>query len=202
MKQAHILSEDEKRNFFRIDDIAILQYKPVNEETVRAQQLGTAAKHVDRLTLKARFDSMSRECQPMLKMIAKSNGRIADYLEIIDQKINMLSECVLEDELSEMNVEPQHINIGAGGLSFSTAAPIMTGAMLELRMVLLPENTGIFSYVRVVMCSKLEEATEDCHQYRVALEFINMEDDVRDLITKHVLCKEQRMLTSEHSAGT
>ena len=200
MKQAHVLTESEKRNYFRIDDMAIIKHRQVTDEHVCSQQYRQEQARVNKLTLKARFESMSREMQPLLRMIDKSNSKIASYLQALDNKLNLLSEYMIECEMEDMNIEPQHINLGAGGISFTSACPVMTGAMLELRMVMLPENTGIFTYARVVSCSKLDAPNEAQHQYRIGLEFINMEDDVRDLITRHVLHKEQCRLQQHRNA--
>ncbi len=194
MKNAHILSDNEKRSFFRIDDVAIIKHRQVTEEQVSSEEYRHEQARVNKLTLKARFDSMTREMQPLLKIIDKSHSKIAQYLDALDRKLNLLSEYVIECAMEDMNIKPQHINLGAGGISFTSSCPVMIGAMMELRMIMLPENTGIFTYARVVTCSKLDEPNEDNHQYRIALEFINMEDDVRDLITRHVLFKEQSML--------
>ena len=106
----------------------------------------------------------------------------------------MLSEYVIESEIENMDVKPQHVNIGAGGISFTAKKPLLAGAMMETRLILLPENTGVFSYAKVVSCSKLDEPHEDAHSYRIALEFIKMDDNVRDLITRHVLCREQEIV--------
>ena len=200
MKQARLLSEDEKRRYFRIDDVAIIKHRQVTDEHISSEAYRHEQARLNKLTLKARFETMTREMKPLLKMIDKSNSRIARYLESLDNKLNLLSEYVIECAMEDMAIEPQHINIGAGGVSFTSETPIMIGATLELRMVMLPENTGIFTYARVVTCNRLEQVSEDGHQYRVALEFVSMEDDVRDLITRHVLAKEQVRLREENHA--
>ncbi len=202
MKQAHVLSDTEKRSFFRIDDVAIIKHRQVSEEHVTSEAYRHEQARVNKLTLKARFESMSREMQPLLKVIDKSHSKIARYLEALDRKLNLLSEYVIECEMEDMNIEPQHINIGAGGVSFASPCPVMVGSMLELRMILLPENTGIFTYARVVTCSKLDKKDDEQNQYRIALEFVNMEDDVRDLITRHVLFKEQSLLQQKKAEAS
>lgn len=197
MKQAHVLNETEKRNYFRIDDVAILHYKQISAETMVSADNRIEQATINKLTMKARFDSMTRELQPLLKMVAKSNSSMSHCLKTIDTKLNMLSEYVMESEIEDMNVKPQHVNIGAGGLSFSALSPLLAGAMIETRLVLLPENTGVFSYARVISCSKLDQVNEEGHQYRLGIEFVNMDESVRDLITRHVLCREQELLHNE-----
>ena len=92
MKQAHVLDEDEKRAYFRIDDVAILNYKQVSMDCLQSADSRVDQAAINKLTMKARFDSMTRELQPLLKMIAKSNTSVSRCLETIDKKLNMLSE--------------------------------------------------------------------------------------------------------------
>lgn len=181
--------QDEKRSFFRIDDLALLQLREVSSDEV-SRLSAEDQLSIDKLTLKARFDSISRELRPLHNIITSKSTHMAEYLAALDNKLNLLSEFIMQVEKSEMDVESQQVNIGAGGVSFIHGSPIMIGAMLELRLVLLPEDAGVFSYARVVSCSRMEE----CDGYRVALEFIGMDDEVRDLITRHVLLREQEEL--------
>jgi c-di-GMP-binding flagellar brake protein YcgR len=180
----------EQREYFRIDDVAIVQYRVVPDDEYRNLG-GVVAGISDKLTLKAKFDCMSRQLQPLYRTIVSSHPDLARYLSAIDQKLNMLTEQLVQDELDEVGNKPQHVNIGAGGMSFSTELPVKTGAMLELRLVLLPETTGVFTYASVVSCAR-NQANESVNgDYKVAVYFENMSDEVRDIISRHVLTREQ-----------
>lgn len=197
MTNTNAIAEAAERKYFRIDDVAIVHYKAVDKDDLKSTRNRSEKAVLNKLTLKARFDSMTRELRPMLTMIEKSSTTIATYLEAIDKKLNMLSEYVIETELAEMNAEPQQVNIGGGGLSFSADSPLLVGSMLELRLVLLPENTGVFTFAQVSICKKMDEPDKENNQYKIGLEFVDMVDDVRDLITRHVLAKEQASLINK-----
>jgi len=201
MKQADVLSDTEKRGYFRIDDVAVLQYRQVSEQDALSSNVITEKDPFSKLTMMSHFDSMTRELQTMSKVISKSSSNIANCLEMLDKKVNMIGEYLVSKEMANMEVEPQCVNIGAGGAAFSSPGAIITGAMLELRMILLPEFVGIFSYARVISCAVQESEPDESRCYKISIEFVNMEDDVRDLITRHVLHKE-RELMMEKSRGS
>lgn len=190
MKHAHVKQGVEKRNYFRIDDVAILHYTVISEDTYSDRQNNDDQLLIDKLTLKARFDCISREMQPLYRVIEAGSPEIAQYLSAIDKKLNLLSEYYVEIAMSDMDMSPQRLNLGAGGIAFNSPSPVMSGSYLELRLVLLPEHIGIFSYARVVNCTRNNNDPEK-GSYNISAEFENLSDDVRDIITRHVLGKEQ-----------
>lgn len=195
MKHVHVKREVEKRNYFRIDDVAILHYRVVSEEMHDENRNHDDQILIDKLTIKARFDCISREMQPLYRVIEAGSPEIARYLSAIDKKLNLLSEYYVEIAMSDMDMVPQKVNLGAGGMSFISPSPIMSGSILELRLVLLPEHTGIFSYARVVTCARNSDAVAETGQYRISVEFERMSDAVRDIISRHVLGREQASIS-------
>jgi len=192
-KKVNGASNNDKRKYFRVDDIALLSYRVVSWSEVRSAQKQDSNLPINKLTIKANLDRLSRELQPLHNIIKSSSPKIALYLATLDNKINLLSQYLIEDDEAENDIKPQQVNIGAGGLSFVADKHVVTGAMLEIQMKLLPGNLAIFSYARVVSCTRLEASVEQ-QDYKIAVEFEFMDDDVRDLITRHVLAKEQALI--------
>ena len=183
---------DDRRKFFRIDDEAVLTYKKVSWKDVLASQQSEASFSVDKFAAKAHLDRLSRELQPLYKVIKASNSNIAEYLLTLDKKISLLSEYLIELD-DEADIEPCEVNIGGGGLLFVSDKPVVAGAMLELKMKLLPNETYIYSFAKVISCTKIDEGADN-ENYKIAVEFEFMDDDVRDLITRHVLHKERALI--------
>ena len=183
----------DKRKYFRIDDVAFLSYRVVSWGEVRSSEKTESALPVNKFTFKANLDRLSRELQPLHNVISSSNPNVARYLDTLDKKISLLSEYLLKDDEVENDVEPQQVNIGGGGLSFSSDKPVVFGAVLELKMKLLPEGTSICCYAKVISCAELEEGAE-LQDYKIAVEYEHMDDNVRDLITRHVFVKEQALI--------
>lgn len=197
MNPERVLSEHERREFFRIDDMAVIQYQLVSDDEANTTGKKIEQAAFSRLTMMAHFDSMSREINTMAKVIGKSSSNVANCIELLDRKINMIGDFLVASEMSRIDVEPQPINLGAGGACFEVAKKLPEGSMLEVRMILLPEYVGLFSYARVVKCGRVEDAGGGKPGYKAAIEFVDMEDNVRDLITRHVLFREQQQRMRE-----
>ncbi len=194
MKDIEIKPEGEKRKYFRIDDMAFLSYRVVSWAEVRESQKPKPSEHVSNLTFKANLDRLSRELQPLHNVIKLSNSNVATYLGVLDKKINLLSDYLIVDNEVDISVEPQEVNIGGGGLSFISDKSLSIDAMLELTMKLVPEDMVIHSYAKVITCCAVDRKKDEKIRYRVGVKFELMDEDVRDLITRHVLVREQALL--------
>ena len=193
MKKESRALDNDRRNYFRIDDIVYLSYRVVAWEEVRSAQKQDCSPAKHDFTIKANLDSLSRELQPLHNLIKSGNPDIAKYLATLDKKINLLAEYLTKNTEIEVDIEAQQVNIGAGGLSWISDKPVIIGAMLEIQMRLLPENAAIFSYARVVTCAELEKSAKQ-QDYKISVEFEFMDDDVRDLIMRHILNKERALI--------
>ena len=184
------------RKYFRIDDIVFMSYKLVSWNEARLLDKPGSNLPVNKPIYKAKMDRLSRELQPLYKVISTSNSSILQCLETLDKKISILSDYLLEeDESVEQDIQPQKVNIGGGGLLFKSEKTILTDSMLELRMKLVPENASIFTYAKVISC--IQDKTSEQKSYKIALEYVFMDDDVRNLITRHVLSREQALLNKD-----
>ena len=194
MKHRQTIKGSERRSYFRIYDDAILDFRLVSEEELEPDRNFEHQKLVDRLTLRARFESISREFVPILREIEASSPALAKYLSSIDKKLNILGELHMDVVVKGMNMTPQKINLGAGGISFFTSKPLPAGSILELSVVLLPEFVGIFAYARIVSCTRSNGGIDGAGNYKISVEFQRISDDVRDTIIRHVLNKEQQAM--------
>ena len=182
---------EEKRHYFRIEDMPILHYRELPGENADTICDRPRQPWVEKLTLKTRFDAITREMQPLRRMLGNRSKNLSDYLHAIDQKLDILAESLLHDVMDDLDSKPQRVNIGAGGLSFTSDRPIMNGNYVELCMILLPENAGIHTYGRVVGCRRQTEQQQDA-EYKISVQFECMSEPERDMITRHVLKKEQQ----------
>ncbi len=199
MERNKVDNERDRRDYFRIDDISILKHTIVDANNVLTKDEMLFQQRKKRLTLKAKLESMTREMRPIHEMIAARSEKIAQYLSMIDKKLEIISDCMVSSELIEMEIEPSEINLGAGGISFLSNSPIMAGGLVEIELVLLPENNVVFSCAKVINCNRMDRAEKDKNNYKIAVEFIDMDEEVRDLISRHVIKKELDGVADRHN---
>ena len=184
---------DEKREYFRIDDEVILCYSVLAEDADMNKNTKAEQQSINRLTLKARFDSLSREMQPIHRRVIDScSPEVAQYLSKVDTKLNMLSEHFVENEINAQQMQEHSVNIGAGGMSFTTTEAIAVDTMIELRLILLPENSGVFTYAKTISCDSVGIGS-----YNIGVQFEGMDVDIQDQISRHVLQRERENINSE-----
>lgn len=190
MEQVDIANTADRRSYFRIDDFTILYYRIVTDDN-DGEQLHSDQLAIDKLTLKARFDALTREMKPMCQFVEQEYPKLSRYLAKFDQKLDMLSEVLMNNAIDDLDVVPRKVNISAGGLSYVSDELIVPGSLLELRFILQPENIGIYSHARVVSCRKIDSKDDGKKVYKLAVEFVRMKEEFRDLISRHVMERER-----------
>lgn len=188
---------EERRKYFRVDDEVILHYREVSREVAEASIRPESDTVADGFTLGARFAALNQELVPLMREIQSDSRATARYLAAVDMKLDMLARVLLRAESESGSVaadEPaRKVNISAGGIAFTTDRLLNTGAVLELRMILLPEMIGLTAFGRVVASGPGETAPSG-FRYLNSVEFVGLREAYRDLIVCHVRRREQEML--------
>jgi len=86
--------DKERRRFFRIDDQVNLYYKKVDEKKV------TPASHMSdnvlgNCSLSAALELISQESRVMMHRLERTEPDVADYLKLIESKIDLISQAVM-----------------------------------------------------------------------------------------------------------
>lgn len=176
----------ERRRFFRINDDIFLEYDLLSEnEYSNAQEELDAIKHTA-FSMSAEFATLNNEFHPLLNNIKQNTPDIAQYLELLNQKIDALSQHLLEVQIPLEDTKIS-ANLSASGIAFRSDKIIHTGQGLRLRIVLFPEKIGIMVFGRVVH-SDNEKGSSNEHLISVDFEHIRYED--QELMIKHNINKQ------------
>ena len=185
---------DKERSYFRIDDRAKLTYRLVSEaelpELIERLKTGAGSN----FTVMSSFTSMSQQMLVQLRRIEGASPDVAACIKILDRKLNILGRAFLLQEENVSNQPSKAINISAGGIAFNSAESYEKGTVLELKMLLLPDMTGMVIYGEVVGCTKDEEADDVDEPYILRLFFSGIREPDRDLLIRHVLKRQGEWL--------
>ena len=188
----------ERRRFCRIDDDIILRYRVIGVEETPADIENLDVCLPNRLTLSSTFASTTQQMQPLLAKIQEQSLEIAEYLRLIDRKLDLVARAFL---LQEINVEEEpicRVNLSAGGIGFYEENPLATGTTLELELILLPSYVGILAYGTVAY-RKHEPDVVTGLPFRIGVEFCKLRERDRDLIANHVLSREPETRSIEQA---
>ena len=178
----------DRRQFFRVDDEVYMDYRLVSDhERLRiAHEIRAGIKSAGQLL----HDLESNEELRALRMaVAQTDSTIADYLQVIEEKLVILTRIVAGAGIFGGEMKFCSVSLSGGGIAFAVTEPFALGTELEISLTLPPRNHGIRALARVG-----EVGQEESGGYRVATEFTVIDGADRDLIIARVLARQAESL--------
>ncbi|MEM7406742.1 MAG: PilZ domain-containing protein [Pseudomonadota bacterium] len=184
-------AERQKRDYFRVRCEAVVAVSPVapdmEQAAIRQFQAGVGSEH----PLIARLAAATRESDVVLQRIAAQYPDVAAYLRTLDNKIELLANLATQIDTAVPDGEPMTVDLSASGIGFETETRFDRGALVRLRMVLLPSYTALEVLARVV-----RTATRPSVSDKVAFAFEHITDRAREALIQHVLDRQAQRLRS------
>jgi hypothetical protein len=117
---------------------------------------------------------------------------VADFLKILEQKIDLVARALLSSETDMASQRTSHVSLSASGLAFDVDTGFNVGDVLELKMILPPALVGIIAFGRVVYCKQNRD--EVLPPFHVAVDFIGLRERDRELLIRHIVKKQLQQL--------
>lgn len=183
----------DRRDAFRVDDHIHLRWTPLDDEAARSlvrqlEERGTACSRI------AALRALSAQMSGTLAAIRKRDPEVAQYLSMLDRKIEQVAKMGAEQHLrAEQALAPNaRVNIGAGGMRFSSDCHLAPGAALELRLLFFPSWLCIRTLGRVVHSEPAPAGEPGA--YRIGVEFSVMGEESRDALIRHLTERQAALL--------
>jgi len=189
---------DERREYFRIADEIALDYRLISDDEVDRLVERIKSRQVDRFTAASSFAATTRQMTHVMHKVQSESAELARCLQAIDQKLNMVAQLFVTEEM-ELNEQPtREVNLSAGGVAFRAQHEIGMDSLLELRMVLFPSLVGILTVSRVIHCAR---ANDDDRQFpwQIAVVYEHLRESDREHLVRHIMAKETEQLRGERS---
>lgn len=114
---------------------------------------------------------------------------IAEWLKIINTKLNSIIRMLTIHQEGFDQLPMRKVNISGGGISFSADTPYSPGDILEFKLTLTMQYPlSLFLYGEVVETIKYNE------EYNTSVQFILIDDFIRDEVIRFVFEKEREIL--------
>lgn len=187
---------EEKRRYFRVTDTINLLHKVIDEHSL--DQLSHISEDVlGNCSLSAALDVLNEEARMIAPRLERRDPEFFEYLKLIDTKIGLIAQALaLKDEQFSRH-DKHEVSMSGSGLAFSNEQPMATGTLLELRMVLTSCLAVIVVFGRVVQCKDIA-ASNPQSPYEICVEYINMKEEDRELLLKHVVKKQLQQLRDKN----
>ncbi len=92
--------------------------------------------------------------------------------------------------------ETRNANVSVSGLGFECNEQLKVGQYLEIKMLLVHSTVVITTYAKVIHCSKNPDTASN-YQYVIGLDYVNMKESDRDLLSKHVAKKQLQQIRQQ-----
>jgi hypothetical protein len=192
--------EDDRREYFRVNDAIRLNISLVPEELTDSLWELLEQKVAGGFAVMSSLSGISAEMAISMRRIESNDPDIAAYLKALDRKIDMLGRAFIVQE-HELMDEPAHpVSLSAGGMGVLVNDEYRPGQILEIKMLLFPSLTGVVMYAAVVECTPLGEEEREDYRYRLRLEFTHLREQDRDLLIRHVLRRQSNELRNKDPA--
>jgi hypothetical protein len=116
---------------------------------------------------------------------------IAEWLNLLNSKIDTLIRLLTLEREGFYALPFERVNIGGGGLRFSSQEKYHQGDMLEIRMMLSPMRP-IALYVYATVSSESEISPDG--DYSTAVQFAKMDNTIHEEIIRFVFEQERELL--------
>ncbi|MWV18108.1 PilZ domain-containing protein [Pseudomonas sp. L-22-4S-12] len=182
---------DDRREYYRIEDTIALDFSLLSGP----QALASDALHdaSPLFNLLSDLHLMDFESQHLLRHISERDRTLANYLKVMNKRIDLLGQALAQNLLRDIGT-PRQVSLSEGGISFNHTQEIEPGSHLALKMVLMPQALGLLLRARVMHCQVREDG-----QFDIGTEFEALTDAQRQLLARHILQKQaqQRRLARE-----
>jgi len=186
---------DERREYFRIDDEVALDYRLISEGEAERVREKIQSRMVDRFTAASSFTATSRQMTHVMHKVQNQSPELARCLQAIDQKLNMLAQLFVSEEINLHEQPTREVILSAGGIAFRVQHEIKVDSLLELRMVLFPSLVGILTVSRVVQCDRAGDGNLK-FPWQIAVVYEHLRETDRECLVRHIMLKETRQLRS------
>lgn len=189
---------EERREYFRIDDEVALDYRLISPGEAELLRERIKSRVVDRFTVASSFTATSRQMTHVIHKVQNQSPELARCLQAIDQKLNMIAQLFVSEEMDLHEQSTREVNLSAGGISFRSQQKIRIDSLLELRMVLFPSLVGILTVSRAVQCERVNDANLK-FPWQISVVYEHLRESDRELLVRHIMSKETQQLRSRRS---
>jgi len=191
VSKADVTMPEDRRRFFRIDDAVNLYYRIVDEQTVLSAS-NTSDDVLSSCSLVTALDVLGQESRVVMYRIEKKDSEVAEYLKLMDSKINLLAQAVLQqsNDMSESKV--CNTNLSASGLAIEVDSEVKKDEFIEVKLFLSSCVSVILLYGKVVYCKKNTE--KGASNYQIGVDYINLKDDDREILIKHIVKRQMQQI--------
>lgn len=172
--------ETDRRKFFRIKDNVEISI----EKLALNEKLSDIKINQTSFILSSAISALDIESQTLFNKVKRNTPDIANYLEIINKKIDLISSYILDTSPQNSNQVCTEIDLSASGISVETNDTFFEQDLVMIKFLLLPEKKGIICTGRVIRIKQRNNSNT------LSINFEEITESDREIIIKHTISKQ------------
>ncbi len=188
--------EEEKRSYFRIDDVISVVANPVQIDEEESGKYRDALKSSRALPLMNDQDTPNlNPDKPNYNSYGnglenQSNKKIYEMISELKTKVDFIINHFMLEKEGLLSAEKKLVNISASGIKFVVNRPVKVNDILEIKL-LLPTYppVAVFAYGEAKRVRKLKNGKNE-----VCLKYLNMGESVRNEIVQYTLSHQRESI--------
>ncbi len=179
----------EKRSFFRINSDIIIDFH--NVDSYSADHTSAESQFPDdtrSLNVFQEIKRLDREASAHLSSISELSRSLADYLSILNKKVDIAIQQHFADQSKQQDMPHTHANLSEGGIAFTTSKPIYKGSQIALQLRFMWDFSTIACFAKVMRCDPItsNKSTQE-DTFKVACKFQRLSETQQEIIGKHII---------------
>ena len=195
-EKEHKSFTEEKRNYFRVEDIISVVANPVHIDKEKAEEFRKSVVSSKAFSL---MDVQGQPASDLEETVAESrdNTKLYGMMTEIKTKLDFIINHMMLDREGLTQSEKKFVNISASGIRFTVEQPVNVNDIMEIKL-LLPTYppVAVFAYGEVKRVKELDK-----NKYEVALEYLNMSESVRNEIMQYTLSHQREIIRKKKESG-
>ena len=186
-----IVLDQERRQYFRINQHVSLDYKLISEAEMKQSQLPTQFEVSPFFMLLTHLQELDTDTSYLLRKVAQKDPTLAAVLEIINTKVDTIAKTIAASDVEFDNIVTQHINLSEGGLSFNTQSELPSDHYLAMKLVFEESCMGLLLYGKVLYSNATDEG------FFTGIEFCQMPESSRLIMARHIISSQSKELQKQ-----
>lgn len=194
------LPEKERRDYYRLHNKVLVEYRTASESEVDGFISNEENIKADEVDVTYLLDKISRQLSPVLLNIRQESPAVAQYLELLNQKIDLIASMQAFDRMSSDKSKTldtaETQDISEGGLSFKSATEFDLGDLIYCRLAIVGYRLGMETFGKIVRCEPIREKSGFC----VGVELPYLKELDRKNLTRFIFDKQREQLQKKSSS--
>lgn len=181
-KGANAESGRERRDFFRVSQDVIFDYKLVDAFSAENDSPEIEFEDSVSLSLVNELRRLDRDSTQTLRALSEKNRLLGDYLQTLSSKIDIIARHTLFSAVNGAKDRAKtRINVSEEGIAFIAERMLYKGNFLALRLIFLPNYVPVVVFAKVIRCEPKDD------NYQIAAKFHRLPEKDRQELSRQII---------------